>query len=68
VAGKRHTLLSPFHSGERHAMKQVTAFLSKALVRGLLIVVPVCFAILLLLKGMQSVTNPVRPLAQLLPA
>lgn len=48
-------------------MTRVTAFLSKALVRGLLIVVPVYFAILLLLKGMKSVGNLVRPFAQLLP-
>ena len=49
-------------------MKQVTMSLSKALVRGLLIVVPVYFAVLLLLKGMKSVANLVRPLAGLLPA
>ena len=48
-------------------MKQVVALLSKALFRGLLIVVPVYFAVLLLLKGMKSVANLVRPLAQLLP-
>ena len=41
--------------------------LSNALVRGLLIVVPVYFAVLLLLKGMKSVANLVHPLAQLLP-
>jgi uncharacterized membrane protein len=49
-------------------MEQAMVFLSKALVRGLLIVVPVYFAVLLLLKGMKSVANLVRPLAQLLPA
>ena len=43
-------------------------FLSKALVRGLLIVVPVYLAILVLLKGMQSVANLTRPFAKLLPA
>ena len=48
-------------------MTRVTAFLSKALVRGLLIVVPVYFAVLLLLKGMKSVGNLVRPFAQILP-
>ena len=42
-------------------------FLSNALVRGLLIVVPVYFAVLVLLKGMKSVANLVHPLAQLLP-
>lgn len=48
-------------------MKQLMVSLSKALFRGLLIVVPVYFAILLLLKGMKSVANLVSPLAQLLP-
>ena len=49
-------------------MKQAMVFLSKALIRGLLIVVPVYFAILLLVKGMKSVANLVSPFAQLLPA
>jgi len=49
-------------------MKQAVVFLSKALIRGLLIVVPVYFAVLLLLKGMKSVANLVSPFAQLLPA
>ena len=49
-------------------MKQSAVFLSKALIRGLLIVVPVYLAVLLLLKGMKSVANLVSPLAQLLPA
>jgi uncharacterized membrane protein len=48
-------------------MKQTMIFLSKALLRGLLIVVPVYFAILLLLKGMKSVANLVSPFARLLP-
>jgi len=48
-------------------MKQVMVSLSKALFRGLLIVVPVYFAVLLLLKGMKSVANLVSPFAQLLP-
>jgi uncharacterized membrane protein len=48
-------------------MKPALALLTRALFRGLLIVVPVYFAILLLLKGMKSVANLVRPLAQLLP-
>jgi uncharacterized membrane protein len=48
-------------------MKHALALLSRALFRGLLIVVPVYFAILLLLKGMKSVANLVRPFAQLLP-
>jgi uncharacterized membrane protein len=48
-------------------MKPVFKFLSKALVRGLLIVIPVYLAVLLLLKGMKSVGNLVRPFAQILP-
>lgn len=48
-------------------MKQAIVLLSKALFRGLLIVVPVYFAVLLLLKGMKSVANLVSPFAQLLP-
>ena len=39
----------------------------KALIRGLLIVVPVYLAILLLLKGMKSVANLVRPFTAILP-
>jgi uncharacterized membrane protein len=54
-------------SGERQPMKQIMVPLWKALARGLLIVVPVYFAGLLLLKGMSSVAKLVRPLAQLLP-
>jgi len=34
-------------------MKKAMVFLSKALIRGLLIVVPVYFAVLLLLKAMK---------------
>ena len=49
-------------------MKQAMVFLSKALFRGLLIVVPLYFAVLLLLKGMKSVASLVSPFAQLLPA
>ena len=48
-------------------MKQVMVLLSKALFRGLLIIVPAYLAILLLLKAMQSVANLVRPFTQLLP-
>jgi uncharacterized membrane protein len=39
----------------------------KALMRGLLIVIPVYLAILLLLKGMKSVANLVRPFTAILP-
>jgi len=43
-------------------------FLSKALFRGLLIVVPAYLAVLLLLKAMKSLANLVSPLAKILPA
>ena len=39
----------------------------KALIRGLLIVVPVYLAIILMLKGMKSVANLVSPFAKILP-
>ena len=48
-------------------MKQALAFTTRALLSGLLIVVPLYLAILLLLKGMKSVVGLVRPLALLLP-
>ena len=48
-------------------MKQLAAFLSKALFRGLLIVVPVYLAVLLLLKGMKSVAKLVSPFVNILP-
>ena len=48
-------------------MKHAFALLSRSLLRGLLIIVPVYFAVLLLLKGMKSVANLVRPFSQLLP-
>jgi len=43
------------------------AFLLKALVRGLIIVVPLYLTILLLLKAVKSAVTLVRPLADLLP-
>jgi len=48
-------------------MSQVMAFLLKALVRGLIIVVPLYLTILLLLKAVKSAVTLVRPLADLLP-
>jgi uncharacterized membrane protein len=48
-------------------MKQALAFTARALFSGLLIVVPLYLAVLLLLKGMQSVVSIVRPVALLLP-
>ena len=48
-------------------MKQAVQAVWKALIRGLLIVVPVYLAIILLLKGMQSVAKLVQPFTALLP-
>ena len=48
-------------------MKQAVVAVSKAVIRGLLIVVPVYLAILLLLKGMKSVAKLVQPFTALLP-
>jgi uncharacterized membrane protein len=48
-------------------MKKSLALVGRALVRGLLIIVPIYLAILLLLKGMKSVMGLVRPIANLLP-
>ena len=48
-------------------MKQLRQFLVRALVGGVLIVVPVYLSVLLLLKVMQSVVGLVRPFAMLLP-
>src|SRR4030095_3011157 len=58
---------TPVGSRRRQPMKQAMVGVSKALIRGLLIVVPVYLAILLLLKGMKSVANLVRALTALLP-
>ena len=49
-------------------MKFARDFLVNALVGGLLIVLPIYLAVLVLLKGMQSVAALVRPLTMLLPA
>jgi uncharacterized membrane protein len=48
-------------------MKRALAFTTRAVVSGLLIVVPIYLAILLLLKGLKSVVGLVRPFALLLP-
>ena len=48
-------------------MKKALVFVAKAVLGGLLIVVPIYLAILLLLKGMKSVVGLVRPFALLLP-
>jgi uncharacterized membrane protein len=49
-------------------MRLAREFFGNALVGGLLIVVPIYLTVLVLLKGMQSVTALVRPVAMLLPA
>ena len=48
-------------------MKRAIAFTTRALVTGLLVIVPIYLAILLLLKGMSSIAGLVRPLAALMP-
>jgi uncharacterized membrane protein len=48
-------------------MKYVREFITSTVVGGLFIVVPVYLAVLLLLKGMKSVTGLVRPIAALVP-
>ena len=48
-------------------MKVAREFLTSTVVGGVFVVVPVYLAILLLLKGMQSVAGLVRPVAALLP-
>jgi uncharacterized membrane protein len=48
-------------------MKKAFGFITKAVLVGLLIVVPIYLAVLLLLKGMKSVMVLVQPFAHLLP-
>ncbi|HTZ39012.1 MAG TPA: DUF502 domain-containing protein [Syntrophales bacterium] len=48
-------------------MKKAFMFVAKAVLVGLIIVVPIYLAVLLLLKGMKSVAGLVRPFAHLLP-
>ena len=48
-------------------MKRLMVSALKAAIRGLLIIIPVYLAVLLLLKGMQSVGKLVRPFVHLLP-
>ena len=48
-------------------MKQALSFAARAVLTGLLIVIPIYLAVLLLLKGMKSVVGLVRPVAALLP-
>jgi uncharacterized membrane protein len=48
-------------------MKKALGFVAKAVLGGLLIVIPIYLAVLVLLKGMKSVGQLVRPFARLLP-
>jgi uncharacterized membrane protein len=48
-------------------MKYVREFAANAVIGGVLILLPVYLAVLLLLKGMQSVVGLVRPISALLP-
>lgn len=48
-------------------MKQAFAFMGRAILSGILIVVPLYLAVLLLLKAMKTVATLVRPLSMLLP-
>jgi uncharacterized membrane protein len=48
-------------------MKKSLVPIGRALVRGLLVIVPIYLAVLVLLKGMKTVAGLVRPFAKLLP-
>ena len=48
-------------------MKKALVFVAKAVLGGLLVVVPIYLAVLVLLKGMKTVAGLVRPFALLLP-
>jgi uncharacterized membrane protein len=48
-------------------MKLAVTFATRAIITGLLVVVPIYIAVLLVLKGMKSVVGLVRPIALLLP-
>jgi uncharacterized membrane protein len=48
-------------------MKYVREFVANAVVGGVLVLLPVYLAVLLLLKGMQSVSGLLRPISALLP-
>ncbi len=48
-------------------MKKALAFVAKSVLGGLLVIVPIYLAVLVLLKGMKSVGQLVRPFAQLVP-
>ena len=70
----RQLLVSPvgreaerIKNGGRRTHEQALSFVTRAVLTGLLIVVPVYLAVLLLLKGMKSVVGLVRPVALLIP-
>lgn len=48
-------------------MQKALAFVTKRVIGGLLVVVPIYLAVLVLLKGMKSVGQLVRPFTQILP-
>lgn len=48
-------------------MKKALAFVAQRVIGGLLVVIPIYLAVLVLLKGMKSVGQLVRPFTQLLP-
>lgn len=49
-------------------MKAAVTFVTRAVIAGLLIIVPIYLAVLLLLKGLKAVVGLVGPIAQLLPS
>ncbi|WP_223503632.1 DUF502 domain-containing protein [Pseudomonas sp. GL-RE-29] len=48
-------------------MKQALGYFTKRVIAGLLVIIPIYLAILLLLKGMKSLGQLVRPFTQILP-
>jgi len=48
-------------------MKYAREFVTNAVVGGVLVLLPIYLAVLVLLKGMQSVVGLVRPISALLP-
>src|SRR5215831_14318941 len=50
-----------------HCMKHVSEFVVRSFVAGVVILLPVYFSLLLLLKAMRAVAEIVKPLAKLVP-
>jgi hypothetical protein len=65
VKGCSRILTGVTSAGDR-SMKHVREFIVASLLGGLLIVVPIYFSVLLVLKAMKAVGSLVRPIAQLL--